>query len=76
MIGGTLRLCRMAFVIKADDDGRISWVTPPNERGFHALSDRVRAAIFPTYAQAEAVIKGLSDPYGRIGVRLSIEAAD
>jgi hypothetical protein len=66
----------MPFVIRADDDGRISWVTAPNERGFHALSDRARAAVFTTYAEAEAVIQGLSDPYGRIGVRLSIEAAD
>ncbi|HEV8066180.1 MAG TPA: hypothetical protein VGP76_00490 [Planctomycetaceae bacterium] len=66
----------MAFVIRANDDGRISWVTPPNERGFHALSDRAGAAVFPTYAEAEAVMQGLSDPYGRIGVRLSIEAAE
>jgi hypothetical protein len=76
MIGGISRLCRMAFVIRADDAGRISWVTPPTERGFPALSDRLNAAIFATYAEAQAVINRLSDPFGRIGVILSIEAAE
>jgi hypothetical protein len=66
----------MAFVIRADDAGRISWVAAPNERGFRALSDRACAAVFPTYAEAQAVLEKLSDPFGRIGVRLSIEATD
>ena len=66
----------MAFVIRADDDGRISWVTPPNERGFPALADRAMAAEFPTYAEAQVIIAKLAEPFGRIGVRLTIEAAD
>jgi hypothetical protein len=66
----------MAFVIRADDEGRISWITPPNDRGFPSLSDRANAAVFPTYAEAQVVIDRLSDSFGRIGVRLFIEPAD
>lgn len=66
----------MPFVIRADDDGRISWVTPPNERGFRALSDRSNAAVFPTFVEAQAVADTLADPFGRIGVRLTVEDAD
>ena len=40
----------MAFVVRADDDGRISWVTPPNERGFPALADRSKAAVEKEFA--------------------------
>jgi hypothetical protein len=76
MIRACSRLSRMAFVVRADDDGRISWVTPPNERGFPALADRSKAAVFPTYAEAQLIIEKLADPFGRIGVRLSIEPAD
>jgi hypothetical protein len=66
----------MAFVIRADDDGRISWVTPLNERGFHSLSDRPDAAIFATLSDAQAVIDKLVEPFGRIGVRLFVEPAE
>ncbi len=76
MISDGVRLCRMAFVIRADDNGRISWVTPPNERGFPALADRAKAAEFPTYNEARAVIDRFADAFGRIGVQLTIEAAE
>jgi hypothetical protein len=65
----------MAFVIRADDDGRISWITPANEQGFRALSDRPKAAVFPTQAEAQAVLDGISDAFKRLGVRLFIEPA-
>ena len=76
MIAAPLRLCRMPFVIRADDNGRISWVSPPDERGFPGLSDRTRATVFPTYEEAQRVIDRLIKPFGRIGVRLTIEKAD
>jgi hypothetical protein len=66
----------MAFVIRADDAGRISWITPPNERGFPSLSDRAKAAVFPTHAEAQAMIDRISDSFGRIGVRLFIEQSE
>jgi len=66
----------MAYVIRADDNGRISWVTLPNDRGFPGLSDRAKAAVFPEYADAQAVVDKLSSAFARIGVRLSIEATD
>ena len=70
------RLRRMAFVIRADDEGRISWITPPNDRGFPALADRSKAAVFPSYSEAQTVVNQLSDAFGRIGVQLFIESAD
>ena len=76
MIGVPPRLCRMPFVIRADDAGRISWIKPPNAQGFRALADRSKAEIFPTTAEAQAIVGTLADPFGRIGVRLSIEPAD
>ena len=66
----------MAFVIRADDSGRISWITPPNERGFPSLADRDQAAIFPTHADAQSTVDQLTESFGRIGVRLFIEPAD
>lgn len=66
----------MAFVIRADDDGRLSWVTPPNEWGYPALSDRAGAAVFTTYEAAEAEVCRLAGPFGRIGVHLSIQEVD
>jgi hypothetical protein len=75
MIAGRFRIGLMAFVIRADDAGRISWITPLNERGFPSLSDRVKAAVFATEAEAQAMIDKLADSFGRIGVRLSIEPA-
>ncbi|HET6327690.1 MAG TPA: hypothetical protein VFG04_23605 [Planctomycetaceae bacterium] len=75
MIAGPFRIGLMAFVIRADDAGRISWITPLNERGFPSLSDRVKAAVFATEAEAQAMIDKLADSFGRIGVRLSIEPA-
>ena len=66
----------MPYVIRADDNGRISWVTPPNDRGFPALSDRGNAAVFPEHADAQAEFAKLASAFARIGVQLSIEAAD
>jgi hypothetical protein len=66
----------MAFVIRADDDGRISWITPPNAQGFRALSDRDKADVFRTNVEAQAIADTLADPFGRIGVRLFVEPAD
>lgn len=66
----------MAFIIRADDEGRISWITPPNDRGFPALADRSKAAVFPSYAEAQVIRDQLSDVFGRIGVQLFIESAD
>lgn len=76
MIPRPLRLWRMAFIIRADDEGRISWITPPNDRGFPALADRSKAAVFPSYAEAQVIRDQLSDVFGRIGVQLFIESAD
>ncbi len=75
MFVGPFRIGLMAFVIRADDGGRISWITPPNERGFSSLSDRVKAAVFASEAEAQATIDQLADSFGRIGVRLSVEPA-
>jgi hypothetical protein len=66
----------MSFVIRADDAGRISWLTPANERGFHSLTDRSGAAIFPTRETAQAAIDMLSAAYARMGIRFTIEPAD
>jgi hypothetical protein len=66
----------MAFVIRVDDSGRISWLTPVNERGFPSLSDRDGAAVFNTREEAEAVVRQWAPPYERNGVRFSIEDAD
>jgi hypothetical protein len=66
----------MAFVIRADDEGRISWIAPPNAQGFCALVDRAKADVFPTQPDAQAVVDRLSDPFGRIGVRLFVEPAE
>jgi hypothetical protein len=66
----------MPFVIRADDAGRISWIMPPNVHGFRALSDRGKADVFPTLAEAQAVVDLLMDPFGRIGVHLYIEPAE
>jgi hypothetical protein len=66
----------MAFVIRADDEGRISWITPPNERGFPGLADRSKAAVFSNYAEAQVILEQLTDTFGRIGVRLFIESTD
>jgi len=76
MVGVRFRIGLMAFVIRADDAGRISWITPLNERGFPSLSDRANAAVFPTQADAQAMIDRISDSFGRIGVRLSIEPSE
>jgi hypothetical protein len=65
----------MAFVIRADDAGRISWITPANEQGFRALSDRPKAAVFPSQTEAQAVLDEISDAFERLGVRLFIEPA-
>ena len=75
MIGDPFRIGLMAFVIRADDAGRISWITPLNERGFPSLSDRGDAALFATEAEAQATIDKLADSFGRIGVRLFIDPA-
>jgi hypothetical protein len=66
----------MAFVIRVDDAGRISWLTPLNERGFPSLADRASAAVFATYEEAEAVVRQWSAAFARLGVRFSIVDAD
>jgi hypothetical protein len=75
MIEVPFRIGLMAFVIRADDAGRISWISPLNERGFPSLSDRPHAAVFSTEAEAQAMLNRLADSFGRVGVRLSVEPA-
>jgi len=76
MLSDPFRIGLMAFVIRADDAGRISWITPLNERGFPSLADRAKAAVFTTEADAQAMIDRLADSFGRIGVRLFIDPVD
>jgi hypothetical protein len=66
----------MAFVIKANDDDRISWITPANRQGFHSLGDRTKAAVFTTREEAQSTIDKLPEVFVKAGIRFSIEPAD
>lgn len=66
----------MSFVIKANDAGRIGWITPANHRGFRSLADRAQAAVFATRAEAQQAIDMLPEAFTRAGIRFSIEPSD
>jgi hypothetical protein len=66
----------MTFVIKANDDERISWVTLVNDRGCRSLDDRAQAAVFATREEAQSAIDKLPEVFVRAGIRFSIEPAD
>jgi hypothetical protein len=66
----------MSFVIKANDAGRIGWITPANHRGFRSLGDRAQAAVFATREEAQAAVDRLPEAFTRAGIRFSIEASD
>jgi|HubBroStandDraft_6_1064221.scaffolds.fasta_scaffold76776_3 hypothetical protein len=66
----------MSFIIKANDAGRIGWITPANHRGFRSLADRAQAAVFETRDEAQQAIDRLPEAFARAGIRFSIEPAD
>ena len=66
----------MSFVIKANDAGRIGWITPANHRGFRSLADRAQAAVFATREEAQQAIDMLPEAFTRAGIRFSIEPAE
>ncbi len=66
----------MSFVIKANDAGRIGWISPANHRGFRSLADRAQAATFATRGEAQQAIDMLPEAFTRAGIRFSIEPAD
>ena len=66
----------MAFVIKANDAGRIGWISGANHRGFRSLADRAKAAVFATREEAQVAIDKLPEAFVRAGIRFSIEPAD
>jgi hypothetical protein len=70
------RLLGMAFVIKANDAGRIGWIAAANHRGFRSLADRAKAAEFATREEAQMAIDKLPEAFARAGIRFSIEPAD
>jgi hypothetical protein len=65
----------MAFVIKANDAERISWISPANRLGCHSLTDRAQAAIFATREAAQATIDSLPDVFVKAGIHFSVEPA-
>jgi hypothetical protein len=66
----------MSFIIKANDAGRIGWITPANHRGFRSLADRPQAAVFETREAAQQAIDRLPEAFTRAGIRFSIEPSD
>jgi hypothetical protein len=66
----------MNFLIKANDAGRVGWISAMNHRGFRSLSDRSAAAVFATREEAQAAIDELPEAFVKAGIRLSIEPAD
>jgi hypothetical protein len=66
----------MSFVIKANDAGRIGWISPANHRGFRSLADRAQAAIFASREEAQQAIDMLPEAFTRAGIRFSIEASE
>jgi hypothetical protein len=65
----------MNFLIKANDAGRVGWITAMNHRGFRSLSDRSEAAVFATREEAQTAIDKLPEAFVKAGIRLSIEPA-
>ena len=65
----------MAFVIKANDAGRIGWMSAVNHRGFRSLAERTEAAVFATREEARMAIDKLPEAFVRAGIRFSIEPA-
>jgi hypothetical protein len=66
----------MAFLIKANDADRISWISPANPLGCHSLTDRAQAAEFATREAAQATIDGLPEGFAKAGIGFSIESAE
>lgn len=66
----------MNFIIKANDAGRIGWISTANHRGFRSLGDRSAAAVFETREEAEKAIRRLPEAFVRAGIRFTIEPAD
>jgi hypothetical protein len=66
----------MAFVIKANDAGRIGWISAVNHRGFRSLAERTEAAVFATREDAQIAIDNLPEAFVRAGISFSIEPAD
>jgi len=66
----------MSFIIKANDAGRIGWISAANHRGFRSLAERADAAIFATCEEAQIAIDKLPEAFVRAGLRFSIEPAD
>jgi hypothetical protein len=66
----------MGFVIKANDAGRIGWISPANHRGFRSLADRAQAAEFETREEAQQAIDMLPEAFTRAGIRFSIEPTE
>lgn len=66
----------MNFAIKANDAGRIGWISAANHRGFRSLGERADAAIFATREEAQQAIDKLPEAFTRAGIRFSIEAVD
>jgi hypothetical protein len=66
----------MSFVIKANDAGRIGWISAANHRGFRSLAEREDAAVFSTREEAQMAIDKLPEAFVKAGLRFSIEPAD
>jgi hypothetical protein len=66
----------MSFIIKANDAGRIGWISAANHRGFRSLAEREDAAIFSSREEAQIAIDKLPEAFVRAGLRFSIEPAD
>jgi len=66
----------MSFLIKANDAGRIGWISALNHRGFRSLAERTEAAVFATRDEAQKAIDKLPEAFARAGIRFSIEPAD
>jgi hypothetical protein len=66
----------MSFIIKANDAGRIGWISAANHRGFRSLAERDEAAVFSTREEAQMAIDMLPEAFTRAGLRFSIEPTD
>jgi len=66
----------MSFVIKANDAGRIGWISAANHRGFRSLAEREDAAVFSTREEAQIAIDKLPEAFVKAGLRFSIEPVD
>jgi hypothetical protein len=63
----------MSFAIKANDAGRIGWISAANHRGFRSLGERTDAEVFATREEAQKAIAKLPEAFARAGIRLTIE---